>query len=87
MAVVDDSRLLAKFLLPETDFGKIRIGDAVTLDIPILGVVRPGAVTHVSAVLDPASRTFEAWAGVDNADGLLRAGMIASLVEPNGAPE
>ncbi|MCC8180020.1 MAG: efflux RND transporter periplasmic adaptor subunit, partial [Planctomycetes bacterium] len=84
--IVDDSTLLAKFLMPESRFESVALGDRLQVEIQSIGMVKEAVVSHIAAVLDPASRTFEVWAGIDNADGRLRAGMIASLspLKPGG---
>ncbi|MCD8352318.1 MAG: efflux RND transporter periplasmic adaptor subunit [Planctomycetaceae bacterium] len=79
LAIVDDSTLFVKFLLPESSFGSVALGDRFQVDVQSNGVVKEAVVTHIAAILDPASRTFEVWAGVDNTDGRLRAGMVAAL--------
>ncbi len=79
LAIVDDSTLLVKFLLPESQFDSVALGDRLQVEVQSNGIVKDAVVSHIAAVLDPASRTFEVWAGIDNADGRLRAGMIASL--------
>lgn len=81
VTIIDDSRLVAKFLFPEEKFGRVAIDDVLTIRIPIAGVTRPARVSHIAPVLDPASRTLDVWAAVDNADAALRAGMSAELVD------
>lgn len=85
--VVDDTVLRAKFLLPSELFQSVRMGQELRLTVtetPQTVVVK---VTHIAAVLDPASVTFEVYAEVDNADGSLRAGMngMVNLSEMRGA--
>jgi multidrug resistance efflux pump len=80
LKIVDDTVLRAKCLLPSEWFAAIAIGDAVTLRVKETNTEVRGQVSHVAAVLDPASRTFELFATVDNAAGTLRAGMNATLV-------
>lgn len=80
MVIVDDTVLRAQFLVPEEDYRKIAIGDAVTMQVLATGEMFPGALSNIAAVFDPASRTFEAWASVDNSQGKLRAGMNALVV-------
>lgn len=81
LALVDDTVLVSRLLMPEEMFGKIAPGAKLTIDLPMRGIKREATVTNVAAVFDPASRTFDVWAELDNSDGLLRAGMTASLVE------
>ena len=63
----------------ERDAENVRLGTPVAITTP--GVPErsfSGAVTFVSALVDPISRTFEARVLLDNRDGLLRPGMSAT---------
>jgi membrane fusion protein (multidrug efflux system) len=80
LLLVDDSVLIVRFFLPEEYFPRIRVGDPVTAVASATGFSVPGAVTRIGVVFDPASRTFDVWAEVDNAEGLLRAGMTAEVL-------
>jgi membrane fusion protein (multidrug efflux system) len=80
LLLVDDSVLTARFFLPEEYFPKIAVGDAVTASVPSAGLSVRGVVSRLGAVFDPASRTFDVWAEVDNERGLLRAGMTAEVL-------
>lgn len=79
VSLIDDSRLVAKFLFPEEKFGQVGIGDVLIVRIPVAGVSREARVSHIAPALDPASRTLDVWAAVDNADAVLRAGMTAEI--------
>lgn len=79
LLLVDDSVLAVRFFLPEGNFPYIAIGDAVSVTPPATGRAVSGAVSRIGAVFDPASRTFDVWAEVDNAGGELRAGMTAEV--------
>jgi multidrug resistance efflux pump len=79
MEVVDDGVLLAKFLLPSALFRSVQLGQELELTVSETGQTVAMKVSHVAAVLDPASVTFEVYAEVDNSDGNLRAGMNGSL--------
>lgn len=84
MVIVDDTVLRAQFLAPEEDFRKLRIGDKLSLRVFATGEEVSGTLSNIAAVFDPASRTFEVWANVDNGEGGLRAGMNALvMVEPS----
>ncbi len=84
LLLVDDSVLLARFYLPEDRFSAISVGDAVTVRTPAVPGDFPGRVTRLGVVFDPVSRTFDAWAEVDNPDDTLRAGMTAEVEWPGG---
>lgn len=73
--IVDDTVLLAKFLLPSARFRTVHRGQELTLTITETGQRVSAKVSNIAAVLDPASVTFEVYAEVQNADDALRAGM------------
>lgn len=85
ISLMDDSRLTAKFLFPEERFGDMSIGDMLEIRIPVVGVVRQARVSHIAPVIEPASRTLDVWASVDNADSALRPGMTVLLTDESPA--
>lgn len=82
LLLVDDAVVRARFFLPEERFARLRVGDAVRVRVPAVDAVVPGVVGRVGVVFDPASRTVDVWADVDNADDLLRAGMTVEVLWP-----
>ncbi len=85
LLLVDDSVLRVRFFLPEALFSSVAIGDAVRVAVPAAGTSVAGVVARIGAVFDPASRTFDVWADVDNAEGRLRAGMTGEVFREPGA--
>lgn len=81
IAIEDDSRFLAHFIFPESQWGRASIGDAMAVDIPLVGVRTTARVSRIASGIDPASRTFDLWADIDNSGGRLRSGMTAALSE------
>jgi multidrug resistance efflux pump len=77
--VVDDTVLLARFLLPSALFRSVGVGRKLELHINETATTVEATVSHVAAVLDAASVTVEVYAEVDNAGGKLRAGMNGTL--------
>lgn len=77
--IVDDRVLLAKFLVPSALFQCLERGCAMHITVNETGGTVAAKVSHITAVLDPASVTFEVHAEIDNAGGELRAGMNAWL--------
>lgn len=75
LELVNDSVLRAKFLLPSSYFKKIKKGQKVKINIIETGKKTAATVSHISAVIDPASESFMVYAEVDNTKGLLRVGM------------
>lgn len=79
LLLIDDSVLTVRFFLPEENFRNIALGDGVRVRAPASGRTFGGVVSRLGAAFDPASRTFDVWAEVDNKEGLLRAGMTAEV--------
>ncbi len=77
--IVNDSVLLAKFLLQSSMYGKVKTGDKVTVNIQETGQSYQGRISHIGAEVDPSSRSFEVFAEVKN-DGSLRGGMRGSVL-------
>jgi len=77
--IVNDHKLIAKFLLPSEMFQQIDVGRALTITITELGTTVSVVVTNISARMDPASMTFEVRGEVDNPNAKLRAGMTGTL--------
>jgi HlyD family secretion protein len=77
--LVCDQPLLARFLLPDHLFHQVQAGD--TIELHIDGVEQPlkATVSHIAAVIEPASRTFEVRTLLNNEDRQLRAGMTGSV--------
>ncbi|THB71463.1 MAG: efflux RND transporter periplasmic adaptor subunit [Desulfovibrio sp.] len=80
LEIVDDSVLLVKTLLPSAAFRSVSVGLEVMIQVNEIDAQVSGAVSHISATLDPASGTFEIYAEVDNSEGQLRSGMTGTLI-------
>ncbi len=77
--LVNDSSLLAQFLLDEEWFDQVETGIKVRISVTATRQVIEGTIKYIAAEVDPASATFEVRAEVDNSSGRLRTGMNASL--------
>ncbi|WP_414897248.1 efflux RND transporter periplasmic adaptor subunit [Rhodovulum sp. YEN HP10] len=80
-SIVDRSRILIDFHVPERVVGEVREGLALSarpLGMP--GRVLEGRVHAVDNAVDPASRTLRVQGELDNADDLLRGGMSFEVV-------
>lgn len=82
LTLVDDTTLEVRFVLSESLFGVVRPGLPVSVRVPATGTAAAGTVSRTGAVFDAASRTFDVWAELDNADNLYRAGMAAKVTLP-----
>ncbi len=77
-AIVQTDRVKVELRVTEQDYVRIHEGMPVSVEPPALaGVVRAGTVTRVSPVLDRMTRTAMVEVDVENADGVLRPGMVA----------
>lgn len=74
--LVDDSILVAKFLLPSTAVQHLKLGLEIKIKIHETGQTEVATISRISAVIDAASSTIKADAEIDNSDGRLRTGMI-----------
>lgn len=78
--IVDMDVVTLKVRIPESDLTSVSEGQPVTFRvISSNGGVRRGTVTRVSPVLDRASRTATIEVDYDNADHVLKPGMLARV--------
>ncbi len=79
--VVADTRTVkAVFGVPDFVVGQVKMGSTQAITTEALpGVELKGKITRVGASADQSTRVFEVEASIPNADGRLKAGMIASL--------
>lgn len=78
--VVDDSVLRANILMPSTGYGRISLGQEVSISVNETGETVSCKITHISKVLDPASGTFEVYGEVPNQGGKIVSGMTGTLI-------
>ncbi len=81
--VVYDRELIAKMLLSADLLKDVAVGDSMSIYVDELDVSVPAKITHIGAVLDPASSMFKVYAKVNNSAGTMRAGMIGSAYFQN----
>jgi RND family efflux transporter MFP subunit len=77
--IINSDKLSVKAKLSDTDFGKIRQNDRVTVEFPDVNKSVESNVTYVSKTIDPRSRTFVVEVSLNNAKNELAANMIAKL--------
>jgi multidrug efflux system membrane fusion protein len=86
--LADLTRVKAVFGVPDSVVERLRIGTELPVKSEAFGEAFPGRVTAVSPSADPESRVFSVEVTIPNADGRLKAGMIASVeLEPADAPD
>lgn len=73
-------RVEAPVHLPETEVGKLAVGQLAELEIDALGEARlPGRVARIVPVVDPATGTVKVTTTVEDEAGRLRPGMFARV--------
>lgn len=77
--LVCDQPLLGRFLLPDRLFDRVSPGRAVRLRIAGFAQPIDATVSHIAALIEPASRTFEVRVLLGNDDARLRAGMTGQV--------
>lgn len=76
----DRSTLSVDFDVPESYFPRLRAGQSVLLtNVGLPGREFPATLSHIDSRVDPATRTVNARAEVDNSKDLLRPGMSFSV--------
>jgi RND family efflux transporter MFP subunit len=79
VVVQDQSKLELKFRVPERGLAIAKKGDAVTVEISSLGITREATISEIAPQLDPRTRTLELTVVLDNADGSLKPGLMATV--------
>lgn len=81
--VVDITRLQVPFFLDKTFFGRVKVGDHVTLDLATdPASKRDATVTTVDPIIDPSAPIFRVKVEFDNHDQSVPAGIAARWVWP-----
>ena len=88
ISVVDLNPVKVKAGIPESEVGKVRVGDPAEVSIPSLGGQKfEGRVEAIAAASDPASRTYISKVVVPNPSRVLLAGMVSEARLFGGAQE
>lgn len=77
--IINDQNLKVKAKLADSDFGKVKNNDKVTVEFPDINKSIQTTVSYVSKTIDPRSRTFALEAKLNNSHGEYAANMIAKL--------
>jgi len=78
--VVDHATVKVMIQIPEKDIYSVKPSDRITFTVqPLPNRTFEGEITFVAAQADERNNAFRAELAVDNADGILRPGMIAQI--------
>lgn len=85
--IADTASVKAVFGVPDVRLKDVKLGDALSVtNASYPDRSFPGKVTEISPAADSATRIFNVEITLPNADGALKAGMVASLALAAGAP-
>ncbi len=77
--IVDNSRMKAKAVVPESYINNLKVGEKVTIEAKALpGSVFTGTITAVSPLAEQATRQFPVEFSVVNSSQALKAGMLGT---------
>jgi RND family efflux transporter MFP subunit len=79
LVVENQATLEVRFRLPESALSALAPGDSVTARFEAVKSERTARVHRISPAVDLRTRTFEVIATIDNADGKLKSGMLATV--------
>jgi RND family efflux transporter MFP subunit len=77
--VADMRTVKVVFAVPDVMVNTLHAGSPLSIRADAVGSVFRGSITRVDPSADAKSRTFEVEASIANADGRLKAGMVASV--------
>jgi RND family efflux transporter MFP subunit len=76
--LVDDHILLARFLVPSSELGKISIDQPVYITLNTNNENIVAKIARIGAVIDPSSSLIKVESEIDNRDGRLKSGMTGT---------
>jgi multidrug efflux system membrane fusion protein len=85
--LADVTSVKVVFGIPDAALAAFPMGARVPATVAAVGAAVEGRVTRVSPYADPRTRLFDIEVTIDNADGRLKPGMIASVSAPAGSGE
>jgi multidrug efflux pump subunit AcrA (membrane-fusion protein) len=87
LVLQDLSKLELRARMPERVLKNLAAGDPIEIHLPTLEEKRTVKIQRINPTIDARTRTVEIVAEVDNADGRLRAGMLAEVTLLDGAAD
>ena len=79
MRIVNLNNMFVTTSVPETNIGKLKVGDPVEVAITSLGKKITGKIRQVGSYINPSNRTFGIEISVPNTEKLLRPNQVAKL--------
>lgn len=85
VVILNMDRVKVSFGVTQSELSLFKIGDDVSVDVPGLASPLKGNIHHIALVPDLKARTYDVEVAIDNADGVLRAGMLAHMLRTRQA--
>jgi len=85
LVIEDQSSLELRFRLPEAALSSVAVGTTVHIRFAATGLSVDKQITRIAPSIDPSTRTVEIVVDLDNANGALRSGMLATVDIGSGA--
>lgn len=79
MRLVSNSQMQVVADVSEKYLGKIKRGDAVTVEFPSLGIEKQATVSTIGQVINPDNRTFRIEVAISNDNDLLKPDLLATI--------
>lgn len=79
VVIQDHSVIEIRTRIPESALTKIHEGDWISVDFTAIDVIRPAKIVRIQPNVDPATRTIEIVADLENKDFTLRPGMYVEV--------
>lgn len=77
--LADTSVVKVAFGAPDAVAATLHTGDAVTVEIPVIGRIQTASVSKVAPAADPKSRLFDIEVNIPNTDSAIKPGVTATV--------
>lgn len=84
MEIVDDTMLVARFLVPSSLLPSLKIGMAFRIELNETDETLNVTLSRIGSIIDPSSRTIKLEADIDNSASKLTSGMTGRAIMPVG---
>ncbi len=80
LQILNPNKLKVVASVPETYLRAVKRGETVKVNFPALGLEQEARVSLIGTSIDPANRTFEVEADIQNQNGLLKPNLLAVML-------